>query len=146
MKAIKTKWFPPYVVKNNKLKPNLRIGAKKFNTGVYIVKDAKTNNILYVGYSGSNLYKTMYRHFQVWNDSQQDRIKFKKSGYKVRVIFCSAAQAQRLEVYLIDKYKPKFNKLQYKADFTEGKETGEASIYLGLNDIKTLNPGEEYPF
>ena len=146
MKAYKTKWFPPYVVKNNKLKPNLRIGAKKFNTGVYLVKDAKTNNILYVGYSGSNLYKTMYRHFQVWNDKQQQRIKFKKSGYKVRIIFCTAAQAQRLETYLIQKLKPKFNKLQYQADFEQAKSTGEVEKYYNMKDIITINPGEEEPF
>lgn len=146
MKALKTKWFPPYVVKNNKLKPNLRIGAKKYNTGVYLVKDAKTNNILYVGYSGSNLYKTMYRHFQVWNDKQQDRIKFKKSGYKVRIIFCSAAQAQRLESYLINKLKPKFNKLQYKAEFENQTNSDEVGKFYGFKDIITINPGEEAPF
>lgn len=146
MKALKTKWFPPYVVKNNKLKPNLRIGAKKYNTGVYLVKDAKTNSILYVGYSGSNLYKTMYRHFQTWNDKQQERIKFKKSGYKVRIIFCSAAQAQRLESYLINKFKPKFNKLQYKAEFETPKTQNEVDQYYNFKDIITINPGEEAPF
>jgi len=146
MKALKTKWFPPYVVKNNKLKPNLRIGAKKYNTGVYFVKDAKTNVILYVGYSGSNLYKTMYRHFQVWNDKQQQRIKFKKSGYKVRIIFCTAAQAQRLETYLIQKLKPKFNKLQYQADFEQAKSGGEVEKFYNIKDIVTINPGEEEPF
>ena len=31
MKAISTVWFFPYVVKNKKLKPNLRINSKRFN-------------------------------------------------------------------------------------------------------------------
>ena len=145
MKAIKTKWFPPYVLKNNKLKPNLKIASKQFNSGVYIVKDAKTNKILYVGYSGTQLYKTIYRHFQVWT-SKQYRVRFNKSGYKVKVIFCSPIKAQQLEKHLIQQYKTLLNKNQYEAEFTEAKDTGEVAKFYGLNDIKTLNPGEEYPF
>jgi hypothetical protein len=88
----------------------------------------------------------MYRHFQVWNDKQQQRIKFKKSGYKVRIIFCTAAQAQRLETYLIQKLKPKFNKLQYQADFEQAKSGGEVEKFYNIKDIVTINPGEEEPF
>jgi len=145
MKAVKTKWFPPYVIKNNKLKPNLQIQSKKFNTGVYFVKDAKTNKILYVGYSGVNLYKTMYRHFQKWT-SKQYRVRFNKLGYKVKIIFCSPDKAQRLEKYYIQKFKTLLNKHQYEADFETAKDTDEVNKFYGVKDIVTINPGEEYPF
>lgn len=131
----------PYTIVKGKRKTVFNI---KNVPGVYMIYKGK--KLLYVGFSGSNLYKTMYRHFQVWNDKQQQRIKFKKSGYKVRIIFCTAAQAQRLETYLIQKLKPKFNKLQYQADFEQAKSGGEVEKFYNIKDIVTINPGEEEPF
>jgi len=146
MRAIKTKWFFPYVVKNNKLKPNFRILNAKFNTGVYLIKETKTNKVIYVGYSGSNLHKTMYRHFQKWNDKTQQRTVLNKNGYKVRVIFAPPARAAKLEKYLIGLYKPKYNTMQYEALLTdENNDFSEVQNFYGSKSI-VLNPGEDLPF
>lgn len=146
MRPVRTVWFYPYVVKNNKLKPNLRLNAKKFNTGIYLIKDLKTNKILYVGYSGSNLYKTMYRHFQNWSSSKQYRAVFKKSGVKIRIIFTSPKKAQSLEKYLIRKYKEKgeavYNQFQYETE-AEIKPQIYENWDEEIKDIITARPNED---
>jgi len=89
--------------------------------GVYIIYKEKRgmfgneHELRYVGYSASDVYKALYRHFQVWNDKQADRgerserVSYKlKSSYKVRVIYCrTGAQAVELERALIIKHRPK---------------------------------------
>lgn len=146
MKPIRSVWFYPFVVKNNKLKPNLRLNSKKFNTGVYLIKELKSNKIVYVGFSQSNLHRTLYRHFYKWGG--QYRAVFKKSGFKVRIIFCSPAQALKYEKILIQKYKERgeaeFNRIQYDLDFELNKNK---PVYIeaenDLKDIVTAKPNED---
>jgi hypothetical protein len=57
----KTRYKEPY---NKYGKTNF--GFTENKSGVYLIKSKRTNKIVYVGYSASNLYKTMYRHFQSW--------------------------------------------------------------------------------
>lgn len=98
----KSRWLPPYV------KP----GKTTFNevrkrSGVYFIK--KDGQIVYVGYSRTQLYKTLYRHFQAWKHPFQTVITYKGEDLKrfeVRVILCSPARAERLETYFIKKLKP----------------------------------------
>ena len=79
----KSKWRPPYT-KDGKTNFPLR---KK--SGVYLIKKKDLGSIVYVGFSGSDLYKTMYRHFQQWTHPQQpvvtyvnqDRNNFFSPGY-----------------------------------------------------------------
>lgn len=155
-KLIKTIWFAPYVLRNGKLKPNFK-QTEKFKTGVYFIRDKQSQKIKYVGFSGNNLYRTIYRHFQKWEDGQY-RATFNKNSksYQLQIIFCSPKQAQRLEEYFIKKYKERGeadkNNYQYKTKEetiktnntnTEVKdlETGKTII-----DIVTARPDEEDPF
>jgi hypothetical protein len=78
--------------------------------GTYIIKSKKTGNIIYVGYSSNNLYRTLYRHFQQWNDRQQNRFVYGKNNYFVRVVPTTATRAESLEQALIRKYNPRDNK------------------------------------
>ena len=81
--------------------------AKK--SGVYLI--FKNNVLLYVGYSSYNVYKTLYRHFQSWNDPQQIRVTYSPNDdeIKVRVIYCNNTKAKKLESALIIRYEPKDN-------------------------------------
>lgn len=147
MKAISTVWFYPYVVKNGKLKPNLRINTKRFNSGVYFIKNVETNKIVYIGFSQSQLHKTIYRHFQKWNDRAQERIVFNKRNHKIQIIFCSPSKALKFEKILIQRYKPKFNKFQYDLSFEINKN--KPSYQEAENDLKDIvraQPGEDIPF
>lgn len=77
--------------------------------GVYLIKHK--GKIVYIGQSGSNLYKTITRHFQSWNDRSQIRITYPQSkAYTIRVVLTrTAKQAAKLERALILKLKPKDN-------------------------------------
>ena len=152
MKAISTVWFFPYVVKNKKLKPNLRINSKRFNSGCYFIKNAETNKILYIGFSQTQLHKTIYRHFQVWNDKAlqkagKERKVFNKRNHKVKIIFCSPTKAAKFEKILIQRYKPKYNELQYDLDYELNKnKPAYIEAQEDLKDIVRAQPGEDIPF
>lgn len=107
-----SKFYKVYV--NDKLNPDLMLKPSKNQKGVYILK--KNNEIVYIGYSGSNLYKTLTRHFQSWEDRKQIRITYSKTdNIKARIIYTStAAQAAKLEKALILKYKPADNPNKYE--------------------------------
>jgi excinuclease UvrABC nuclease subunit len=86
-------------------------------SGVYLIRE--NSRLVYVGMSQTNLYRTMYRHFETWNHSGQGVItyagKMKKNDYTVRVILCTKAQAARLEKALIKKHRPRDNENKYKS-------------------------------
>lgn len=120
----KSKWFEPYNGKKTTL-------DKKLNKkpGVYLIKSKQTGEIKYVGYSATNLKRTLYRHFQNWNDKAQDRYVYDKNRYLIRVIETTSKRAPQLEKYLIAKYNPKDNKNKYPSfvpvDYKQELENAE---------------------
>lgn len=138
MKA--TEFFPPYFKKNKIDKCSLK---NEFTTasGCYLIK--KNNEVVYVGQSGNNLYRTIYRHFQEWNENGKKRITYKKYGCTIRVIKTTAAQAKRLERYLINKFKPKDNELTYDVFENESlSEIGKLNSFFNGTDYLV----DEYEF
>lgn len=83
--------------------------------GVYLIY--KNSQLVYVGFSSYNVYKTLYRHFQYWNDPTQVRVTYsaKDPNIKVRVIYTTALRAKKLEKAIILKYKPKDNPDKYES-------------------------------
>jgi hypothetical protein len=107
----KTRFMPVYV--DGKPNPNL-IRSNKKKPGTYLIK---VNGALkYIGYSGSNVYKTLLRHFQSWEDSRQTRVTYPQRDYvTARVIYTTTpAQAAKLEKALIIKYRPADNPNKYE--------------------------------
>ena len=102
MKVSRTKARPPYDEKGNTNFP------KRGVSGAYLIY--KNGVLRYVGMSQSNVYRTMYRHFQSWEDSKQVRVTYKQlKGILVRVIYCSPTNAAKIERALIVKYRPQDN-------------------------------------
>ena len=105
-------------------------------SGVYLIKEG--NEIVYVGSSSTNLYKTILRHFQRWKDRQQpDRLTYKNElwlDHKVRVILCSATKAYELEKKFISHYRPRDNKFQYELEM---EETPRAELKKEIQEINT---------
>ncbi len=102
----KSRWRTPYRSDDRQTTFN----EVRKRSGVYVITKGKT--VLYVGYSGSQLYKTLYRHFQAWNHPFQTVITYRgqnRKDFRVRVILCSPARAERLEAFLIKKLEPKDN-------------------------------------
>ena len=106
------KFLPPYQ-KNGKTS----FPEANNRSGVYLIKE--NGKLVYVGSSGYNLYKTLYRHFQTWNHKYQKVVSYKDyvkhNKYTVRLIFCTVKQAEALEKALIIKHQPRDNEQKYEA-------------------------------
>jgi len=138
----KTKLKPPYT---DEKKTTFKARKK---SGCYLIY--KNNVLRYVGYSGADVYKAMYRHFQSWNDKRQIRITYYNlKDIKVRVIYTNTPQqASKLEKALIIKLKPTDNPSQYWLNYDIDKS--EEKIYTNYietkaSDIMTFK-GEDLPF
>lgn len=105
MKA--TKYIKPYILNGKGELKKQVVSNPKINTGVYLIKENK--KIVYVGYSKTHLDKTAYHHFQSWSDQDQTRAIYDRKKVTVKFIFCSPAKAKLLEVYFIEKLKPRDN-------------------------------------
>lgn len=138
--------------KQRKAKPYKIInGVKKttFNIrnvpGVYLIYE--NDFLVYVGYSESNLYKTMYRHFQDWSTSKQYRAIYNPDKVLIRVIYTkTGGKAKKLETALIIKYKPRDNAnlyLNFEADEKEEKVFKE---YLDENTEPIAEYKSDLPF
>jgi hypothetical protein len=104
----RTKYLPPYTDTGRTTFP------ARQRAGVYVIR--KAGRLRYIGFSRSDVYKALYRHFQTWNDrSRPDpRIVYRNLGdVTVRVIYTdSAQQAGRLERALIIRFTPPDNPQQ----------------------------------
>lgn len=135
MKAIRTNFVAPYKGKSTNI-PFL--DYKKKQSGVYLIRSDRTGQIIYIGFSEGNLYKTIYRHFQEWTDISREvktRFTYNKTGYSVRVIFCNPGRAALLEKYLIMKMKPRDNDYKYQNYLTPSQiktaEDTEITVFTG---------------
>jgi len=109
----KTKKFPAYTN-----------GKPTFKTqgiaGVYFIFN-RDGKLKYIGYSGSCVYKALYRHFQSWKDTNQERFTYPRDYY-VRLIITTPTRAQELEKYLILKMSPPDGLIKYQRYSPEKEE------------------------
>lgn len=114
--------------------------------GIYIIKE--DNQIVYIGYSSNNLYRTLYRHFQQWTGgrgeskagvSYKNRMHLHK--YTVRAVITTPTQAPKLEAALIEKHQPRDNELKLKK-YAEDKTAGAVEVqkYQEAEDLNTPPP------
>jgi len=127
---IKSALFEPYYFKKNSMRRSTTFNTRN-KPGVYMIY--KNGVLRYVGFSKTNLYRTMYRHFVPWPDETQKRVVYLNlKGIKCRVIYCDAVKAGNLEKALIIKLKPKDNELKYwQTNTTDTKEEKVYSLYTG---------------
>lgn len=101
----RTRLVPPYTSDGRAVFPTRK------RAGVYLI--FRGYDLRYVGFSASDVYKALYRHFQTWNDTSRDRPRavYPKGGTtRVRVIYTNGPQqAARLERALIIRHRPPDN-------------------------------------
>lgn len=87
--------------------------------GVYIIRIDKKP--VYVGSSLSNVYKTLYRHFQSWPDKKQRRVTYSKftPGLTVEVKKLPVDKVKKTERDLLLKYNPIDNKNKIRTLFEQ---------------------------
>lgn len=114
MSIKRTRLLPPYKADGSTTFP------ARQKRGVYLIYRKRIigePELRYVGFSGVDVYKALYRHFQVWNDKQAERgergerVTYAQAGrYLVRVIYTRTKQhATELERALIVKHQPPDN-------------------------------------
>ena len=121
--------------------------------GIYIVYDLY-GKVKYIGMSGNNLYRTMYRHFQDWKSSDQIRVTYNPEKVKVAVTYSTDInKIYELEKALIIRYRDKY-KLDNPNQYREKKQDKYVKSILEEYEELTSNPlivaspedNEEYPF
>lgn len=128
----KSKYLPLFT-DSGEYNPKLKAYAKK--AGVYIIK--KSGQIVYIGHSKANVWKTLIRHFQSWDDPSQYRNSYKhepKDLFRVRIVATPPSKAEPLEYLLIERHNPPDNEFKY-----QGKPSFETPPNL-------LKQYEEAPF
>lgn len=138
----KQKLSAPYKIENGKKKTVFNI---RFKAGVYMI--FKRSKIVYIGFSGSDVYKALYRHFESWNDKTQIRITYDPNKVKVRLIYCRTyIQADRLEKALILKYKPKDNPNKYIQFEADDKEKEILTEFIDTDTQPVAEFNQDLPF
>jgi excinuclease UvrABC nuclease subunit len=139
------------IYKQRRCKPYQANGKTTFNVqnkpGVYMIY--KDEEIVYIGFSGTNLYKTMYRHFQKWEDSNQIRVTYSNlKNITVRVVYTISKQhAFKLEKALIKKYKPKDNPSLYNDYEPTTADLAKVTEYLSADTKPIITHSEDFnPF
>ncbi len=133
----KFKFLPPYKSPGKTMFPEIQR-----RSGVYLIKE--NAKLVYVGMSGGNLYKTLYRHFEAWHHPSQEVVsyqsKMKQFKYTVRCVLCKPGQAVRLEKYLILKFQPRDNEIKYT---NYQLSAFDEKIFETYTETQTIN---EVPF
>lgn len=112
-------WFHPYAKVQGRWRTTLgRITARK--AGIYMIKKEGGRMILYVGHSLSDLKKTLYRHFQSWDDRSQYRATYPRTGYLVRILVVPADLVQKVEMHLVQKLLPRDAEMKYTGQRSPG--------------------------
>jgi hypothetical protein len=152
----KSRWIDPYTQNaNGRLIPSIRDCWTCAQAGVYLIRHKQTGTIVYVGSSTTQLKKTIYRHFEVWNDRQPgtnrrfERVTYPKKGYyEIRFFKCTPDQAHKIERYLIRKLEPKDNPLKYNRIKQDEHKAGEKLYKKALqsNVIPAADYLEPAPF
>jgi excinuclease UvrABC nuclease subunit len=121
-------WCVPYIGK----KSTQRVYGK---SGVYLIRDILSKEVIYVGMSKSNLWKALYRHFQSWDDPLQNRVVYTdRFGYEVKTVILDIDVVYDCERALIKKLTPRDNRIMYV-----GYEC-EVDVELIFGDIRNEIP------
>lgn len=141
-------WFSPYLKRKSKKGKLVRKTTLPYITkaecGVYIIRSKRTKKILYVGNSGSQLYKTLYRHFQDWRKSRQYRAEYRDPNkYEVMIFLTkSCLNASNLEQFYINKLGPRDGIMKPAVDQMEIQFSGTPNPSV----IKEVMQFDEAPF
>ncbi len=99
----------------------------KDRSGVYLIRDSDTHELLYVGSSVRRLYDTLTRHFQVWRrwktfwkdqyaQSHDPGLTYDRDSVEVAVRITRADDALDEEARLIHRMRPRDNLLGQRAE------------------------------
>lgn len=82
--------------------------------GLYVIRN-RARRVVYVGYSGYNVKKTAYRHFQDWDEANHHHATYDRdAGFTIRFLLgVPNNRIHDLERHLVHHLKPKDNAMRY---------------------------------
>jgi excinuclease UvrABC nuclease subunit len=112
------------VAKNNKNKFPQWMNILKNRSGVYIIKNRNTGEVLYIGESHTGrLDNTLKRHFYAWEDSpEREHFIFHTHDVEVAVILTPPKNAQKTQNILIKRLLPKHNTQAIPEEIQESRD------------------------
>lgn len=134
-------WFCPYHKnpKTGKQKTSLKLYTDS-KCGAYMIRSKRTKEILYVGYSASQLYKTLYRHFQNWLDNQSRTVYKNPFAYQVMIITNpNCNNAFLIEQYYLQKHQPRDNANKEQLNLLQAS-------FSGMPRLEKIEIDEVVPF
>ena len=141
----KTEQAEPYYQEKNKMARSTTFNLRGAG-GVYLI--FKAGKLIYCGKSRNNLYKTMYRHFQDWENTEQTRVVYKN----LKDITCQVVYLRKirdiddLEKAIILKHKPKDNPMKYEKYMPDKNEETIYNLITGLKEMPIIINEEDTPF
>ena len=110
--------------------------------GIYFIISKRSGNVRYIGYSGSNVYKTALRHFQAWNDKTQTRVTYNPQNYKIQFfVFPNTTTREtinRYELILIRSIKPKDNPMKYAENPIFSPNDSKRAILAEIKKLEAM--------
>lgn len=102
----------------------------KGRSGVYLIRDAQSHELLYVGSSSRRLYDTLTRHFQVWrryksfwsgqySEGHDPGLTYDRSRVEVAIRFTGPDDSLDEESRLIERMSPRDNLIGQRIDTTD---------------------------
>lgn len=119
--------------------------------GCYIIKNADSEKVQYVGNSTSDLKKTLLRHFQVWNDTDFTRPTYLSGNWLVRLVYLedtSNTNVYTVEAALIDELNPVDNRSGVYSVYNNKwvDPDGLEDCKKCYNEAEEIVDGDEIPF
>jgi hypothetical protein len=106
------------------------VRALKGKAGVYVIRDAESREVLYVGSSAGRLYDTLTRHFQVWRrwkgfwkgqygEGADPGLTYPRAEVEAAVRLTKPEDALDEEMRLIARLRPRDNQIGQPEQVTE---------------------------
>jgi hypothetical protein len=96
------------------------LGSRDGKAGVYVIRGAKSREIVYVGSSAGRLYDTLTRHFQTWRrwkgfwrgqygEGHDPGLTYPRASVEVAIRLTKPSKSLDEETRLIRRLKPRDN-------------------------------------
>lgn len=105
--------------------------ATKKRSGMYEIY--KGSELVYIGFSGVDLYKTIQRHFQAWEDEEQRRYTVNPLNVRVVVYAIPPREAAIREAQQILEQNPEGNKTWDERQVRQSKASHSSTLRIMLD-------------
>lgn len=138
--------FNPYRQEKGKRRVNPLIRRLRGEPAVYVIETTDGKPV-YVGASLGSAYKTILRHFQMWNDTNFVRKYYSPERYRVRIVMFEGMDTQigvwGIERVLIQLLEPRDNRAGMYAPFNHKSQAVDRAVTEEIEAMAAFLMDEE---